>query len=52
MTSPLPAYAVPGIESADGTGDPRRISYLVGRLAAIVTARREFARRRGIDLPY
>ncbi|WP_238012028.1 hypothetical protein KZZ52_52475 [Dactylosporangium sp. AC04546] len=34
MTSPLPAYAVPGIESSDTTGDPRRVSYLVGQLAA------------------
>jgi hypothetical protein len=33
MTSALPAYAVPGVEP-DGTGDPRRVSYLVGRLAA------------------
>lgn len=33
MTSPLPAYAVPGIATSDGTGDPRRVSYLVGQLA-------------------
>ncbi|WP_327008856.1 hypothetical protein OHA72_17330 [Dactylosporangium sp. NBC_01737] len=35
MAAALPAYAVPGVESSDGTGDPRRVSYLVGRLAAL-----------------
>ncbi|MEE6258901.1 hypothetical protein [Plantactinospora sonchi] len=36
MTSPPPAYAVPGVESADGTDDPRRVWYWGSQLASCV----------------
>jgi hypothetical protein len=33
MTSPLPAYAVPGIDPKGGSSDPRSVTYTVDQLA-------------------